>query len=108
MNGRLLKDSDKVIDLKLDSKSSIQAFISPNMNPDKGKSAKIKLSDSDDDIRQKTDSSEDQSQDIKEKTSDLEGGNMQDIMGDSRGFDFFKLNGYTVILKFLEKSKILG
>ena len=58
---------------------------------------KIELSDSEDENKyKKTDSSEDNSEELNDKTGELKENFLENIMGDSRGFDFFKLNGYTV------------
>jgi len=83
MNGKLLKDTDKISEIKLDSKSSIQAFISPRTNFDIDEKGNPSIKNQNPESRQDTSSSQ-------------QGGeNIANYLGESRGFDYFKINGYT-------------
>jgi hypothetical protein len=80
MNGRLLNDQDQILQLKVDTKSNIQAFISPRIGlPEDGtKEATQKPP-------------EPTKEDDKDKPV-----NIADALNGQRGFDYFKINGYTV------------
>ena len=80
MNGRMLNDNDEILKLKVDNKSNIHAFISPRVGL------------LEDQKPEKPDEPEKDDGDEK-KDAPL---NVQDALNGQRGFDYFKINGYTV------------
>ena len=82
MNGRLLGDSDQILQLKVDTKSNIQAFISPRIGlPEE---SGLKKDETQTQINPKEE----------EKDRPI---NIADALNGQRGFDYFKINGYTVL-----------
>lgn len=80
MNGRMLNDNDDIMKLKVDNKSNIHAFISPRVGL---------LEDVKDE--KKPEQKEEETEEKKEAPM-----NVQDALNGQRGFDYFKINGYTV------------
>lgn len=81
MNGRMLNDNDEILKLKVDNRSNIQAFISPRVGL---------LEDSKPEAKPEEEASE---QSVDNKDAQV---NIQDALNGQRGFDYFKINGYTV------------
>lgn len=84
LNGRLLKDEDSLKTLKIDNNAQMQAFISPSMNFEVS-GGKVELVEGKSGLDESGD----------EETENGEVANMANFLGDSRGFDFFKIHGYT-------------
>ena len=83
MNGRLLNDEDEVTMLKVDNKTNIQAFISAKVKPSEDEVKKEERANPE------TDKLKDKKEEGDKPT------NIQDALNGQRGFDYFKINGYT-------------
>lgn len=80
MNGRMLNDNDDIMKIKVDTKSNIHAFISPRVN-----------------LLEETTADKENEKKPEEEEKDVDKPiNIQDALNGQRGFDFFKINGYTV------------
>lgn len=80
MNGKMLKDEDEILQLKVDNKSNIQAFISPRIN----------FGTNEKDTKTVKQNSKPEPEEDKDKPL-----NLADALNGQRGFDYFKINGYT-------------
>lgn len=83
----MLNDNDDIMKIKVDTKSNIHAFISPRVNL----------------LEESTAEKDKQKIAEEENKGEEKPINIQDALNGQRGFDYFKINGYTVCRMSLTK-----